>query len=44
MFFVKTVCGDECEMMLEAVLKHGSLTASEVIVKAYKRIEQSSCT
>ncbi|OAD61408.1 DNA-directed RNA polymerase III subunit RPC3 [Eufriesea mexicana] len=42
MFFVKTVCGDECEMMLEEVLKHGCMTASEVIVKVYKRIEQSS--
>ncbi|KOC66231.1 DNA-directed RNA polymerase III subunit RPC3 [Habropoda laboriosa] len=41
MFFVKTVCGDESEMMLEEVLKHGYMTASELIVKTYKRIEQS---
>ncbi|XP_076227355.1 RNA polymerase III subunit C isoform X2 [Nomia melanderi] len=41
MFFVKTVCGDEAEMMLEEVLKNGYITASEVIVKTYKRIEQS---
>ncbi|XP_076665582.1 RNA polymerase III subunit C [Andrena cerasifolii] len=40
MFFVKTVCGDEAEMMLEEVLKNGYITASEVIVKVYKRIEQ----
>ncbi|CAL7945226.1 unnamed protein product [Xylocopa violacea] len=41
MFFVKTVCGDEAEMMLEEVLKNGYITASEVIIKTYKRIEQS---
>lgn len=41
MFFVKTVCGDEAEMMLEEVLKNGYITASELIIKTYKRIEQS---
>lgn len=32
--------------MLEEVLKHGYITASEVIIKTYKRIEQtpSKCT
>ena len=40
MFFVKTICGDESEMMLEEVLKHGYITASDLIVKTYKRIEQ----
>lgn len=44
MFFVKTVCGDEAEMMLEEVLKNGYITASEVIMKVYKRIEQLPCT
>lgn len=42
MFFVKTVCEDQAEMMLEEVLKAGYITASDVIVKTYKRIEQSS--
>ncbi|PBC33528.1 DNA-directed RNA polymerase III subunit RPC3 [Apis cerana cerana] len=41
MFFVKTNCGNEAEMMLEQVLKNGYITASEVIIKTYKRIEQS---
>ncbi|XP_043256032.1 DNA-directed RNA polymerase III subunit RPC3 [Colletes gigas] len=41
MFFVKTICGDEAEMMLEEVLKHGYITASELIMKTYKRIERS---
>ncbi|XP_076639029.1 RNA polymerase III subunit C isoform X2 [Colletes latitarsis] len=41
MFFVKTVCGDEAEMMLEEVLKNGYITASELIMKTYKRIERS---
>ncbi|CAK9804650.1 DNA-directed RNA polymerase III subunit RPC3 [Anthophora plagiata] len=40
-FFVKTVCGDESEMMLEEVLKHGYLTASDLIMRTYKKIEQS---
>lgn len=43
MFFVKTNCGNEAEMMLEQVLKNGYITASEVIIKTYKRIEQSPC-
>ncbi|KAG6796980.1 DNA-directed RNA polymerase III subunit RPC3 [Apis mellifera caucasica] len=41
MFFVKTNCGNEAEMMLEQVLKNGYITASEVIIKTYKRMEQS---
>ncbi|XP_076300015.1 RNA polymerase III subunit C isoform X2 [Lasioglossum baleicum] len=41
MFFVKTVCEDQAEMMLEEVLKAGYITASDVIAKTYKRIEQS---
>ncbi|XP_003703384.3 RNA polymerase III subunit C [Megachile rotundata] len=41
MFFVKTVCGDESEMMLEEVLKCGYITASDLIIKTYKKIEQS---
>ncbi|XP_011160696.2 DNA-directed RNA polymerase III subunit RPC3 isoform X2 [Solenopsis invicta] len=39
--FAKTHCGDEGEIMLEEVLKHGYITASEVIIKTYKRIEQT---
>ncbi|KAK9294358.1 hypothetical protein QLX08_011001 [Tetragonisca angustula] len=41
MFFVKTMCGDESEMILEEVLMSGYITASEVITKTYKKIEQS---
>ncbi|CAD1477753.1 unnamed protein product [Heterotrigona itama] len=41
MFFVKTMCGDESEMILEEVFMHGYITASEVITKTYKKIEQS---
>lgn len=46
MLFTKTYCGDEGEIMLEEVLKHGYITASEVIIKTYKRIEEtpSKCT
>ncbi|XP_020279904.1 DNA-directed RNA polymerase III subunit RPC3 [Pseudomyrmex gracilis] len=40
-FFVKTCCGDEAEVMIEEVLKHGYITASDVIIKTYKRIEQT---
>ncbi|XP_012531114.1 DNA-directed RNA polymerase III subunit RPC3 [Monomorium pharaonis] len=39
--FAKTHCGDEGEIMMEEVLKHGYITASEVIIKTYKRIEQT---
>ncbi|XP_011694091.1 PREDICTED: DNA-directed RNA polymerase III subunit RPC3 [Wasmannia auropunctata] len=39
MLFAKTYCGDEGEIMLEEVLKQGFITASEVIMKTYKRIE-----
>lgn len=42
MFFVKNVCGDESEIMLEEVLKNGSLPASQIIINAYKKIQQSS--
>ncbi|XP_018398493.1 PREDICTED: DNA-directed RNA polymerase III subunit RPC3 [Cyphomyrmex costatus] len=38
--FAKTYCGDEGEMMLEEVLKYKRITASQVIIKTYKRIEQ----
>lgn len=41
MLFAKTYCGDEGEIMLEEVLKHGYIAASAVIIKTYKRIEQS---
>lgn len=41
MFFVKTMCGDESEMILEEILMNGYITASEVITKTYKKIEQS---
>ncbi|KZC06816.1 PREDICTED: DNA-directed RNA polymerase III subunit RPC3 [Dufourea novaeangliae] len=41
MFFAKTMCGDDAEMILEEVLKHGYITASEVIALTYKRIQQS---
>lgn len=46
MLFAKTYCEDEGEIMLEEVLKHGYITASEVIIKTYKRIERtpSRCT
>lgn len=46
MLFAKTYCQDEGEIMLEEVLKHGYITASEVIIKTYKRIEEtpSKCT
>ncbi|XP_050576901.1 DNA-directed RNA polymerase III subunit RPC3 isoform X2 [Bombus affinis] len=40
-FFVKTICGNECEMIFEEVLMHGYITASEAITKTYKKIEQS---
>ncbi|KAL6256959.1 hypothetical protein P5V15_011894 [Pogonomyrmex californicus] len=40
-FFVKTYCGDEAEIMLEEVLKHGYITASAVIIETYKRIERT---
>ncbi|KAJ8676608.1 hypothetical protein QAD02_012395 [Eretmocerus hayati] len=40
MFFVKTFCGDEPEMILEEFLKSGYETASQVIVKTYQRLEQ----
>lgn len=37
MFFVKDNCGDESEMLFEEILKHGYETASNVIIKIYKR-------
>lgn len=40
MLFVKTMCENEGEMMLEEVLKHGYITASEIIIRTYKRMEQ----
>lgn len=39
--FAKTYCGDEGEIMLEEVLKHGYIAASAVIIATYKRIEQT---
>ncbi|XP_018307693.1 DNA-directed RNA polymerase III subunit RPC3 [Mycetomoellerius zeteki] len=39
--FAKTYCGDEGEIMFEEILKSGYITASEVIIKTYKRIEQA---
>lgn len=42
-FFVKSMCGNECEMILEEVLMNGYITASEAIAKTYKKIEQSPC-
>ncbi|KAH0945295.1 hypothetical protein HN011_001858 [Eciton burchellii] len=42
MFFAKTYCGDEAEILLEEVLKHGYITATEVIIKTFKRITQTS--
>ncbi|EFN64824.1 DNA-directed RNA polymerase III subunit RPC3 [Camponotus floridanus] len=41
MLFAKTYCRDEGEIMLEEVLKHGYITASEVIIKTYKRLEET---
>lgn len=43
MYFVKTVCGDEAEIMLEEVLKHGSITAVEVIEKTHQKMIQTHC-
>ncbi|XP_043269175.1 DNA-directed RNA polymerase III subunit RPC3 isoform X2 [Venturia canescens] len=39
MFFVKTCCGDEAEMMFEEILRNGYETASELIMRTYKRLE-----
>ncbi|XP_033216111.1 DNA-directed RNA polymerase III subunit RPC3 isoform X2 [Belonocnema kinseyi] len=39
MFFVKTNCGDEAEMMFEEILKHGYETASQVIITTYKKLK-----
>ena len=40
MYFAKTTCGDEAEMMLEEILKCGYETASQVIVKTFQRLQQ----
>ncbi|OXU26186.1 hypothetical protein TSAR_007003 [Trichomalopsis sarcophagae] len=40
MYFVENCCGNEAEMMLEEVLKNGYDTASQIIVKTYKKLEQ----
>ncbi|KAI4488786.1 hypothetical protein M0802_011296 [Mischocyttarus mexicanus] len=42
MFFIKTICGDDAEKMLEEVLKNGYLTASQIIINVYKKLQQSS--
>jgi len=39
MKFVKVFCGDDSEIILEEVLKHRHVTASQVIVKTCKRLE-----
>ncbi|KAK2588821.1 hypothetical protein KPH14_001693 [Odynerus spinipes] len=44
MFFVKNVCGNESEIILEEILKNGCLTASSAILNAHKKIQQSSST
>lgn len=38
MKFVKSFCGDDSEIMLEEVLKHRHITASQVIVKTCERL------
>lgn len=43
MFLVKAYCGNESEIMLEEVLKHGYIAASDLIIKTYKRIQESPC-
>ncbi|XP_014477901.1 PREDICTED: DNA-directed RNA polymerase III subunit RPC3 isoform X2 [Dinoponera quadriceps] len=40
MFLVKTHCGNDSEIMLEEVLKHGYITASDMIIKTYKKIQE----
>ena len=40
MLFVKSNCGDEAEMMLEEILKHGYETASQVIITTYKKLQR----
>ena len=42
MFFVKNCCALEGQMILEEVLRHGYNTASEIIMKVYKQLEQSN--
>lgn len=42
MLFVKTCCGDEGEMILEEILRHGYDTASKVIIRTYHRLKQAS--
>lgn len=43
LFFVKTYCGNQGEVMLEEVLKHGYVKGSEVIIKTYKRLDKIPC-
>lgn len=43
MYHVKTYCEDAGEIMFEEVLKHGYITATELIIKSYKRIQDSPC-
>ncbi|XP_046748019.1 DNA-directed RNA polymerase III subunit RPC3 [Diprion similis] len=42
MFFVKSLLGDEAEIMLEELLRRGYETASKIIVKTYQRLKQLS--
>lgn len=39
MKFVKMFCGDDAEIILEEVLNHRRVTASQVIVKTCRRLE-----
>ncbi|XP_012255761.2 DNA-directed RNA polymerase III subunit RPC3 [Athalia rosae] len=40
MFLMKSLLGDEAEAMLEELLRQGSETASEVIIKTYQKLQQ----
>lgn len=41
MFWVKSHCGDVAEMILEEILKQGYDTASQVIIKTFKKLEEA---
>ncbi|XP_032674570.1 DNA-directed RNA polymerase III subunit RPC3 isoform X2 [Odontomachus brunneus] len=40
-FLVRTCCGNESQIMLEEILKHGYIKASDLIIKTYRRIQES---
>ncbi|XP_012279984.1 DNA-directed RNA polymerase III subunit RPC3 isoform X2 [Orussus abietinus] len=42
MFMAKKFCGNEAEMMLEEVLKQGYETGSQIIIKTYQKLLQTS--